>query len=89
MNNQSLALGIIFGAVTTLSIAGYAFSPKQRENPCAVVAQAYERAHSQARYLDRGSSNGLTDSESLAIDVAGAVSEALGVSCLITPEVDQ
>ena len=88
MNNPSLIIGTTLGFTLGVIVIGYGFYSEPKDS-CAAVAQAYERAQSQAKYLDRGTSAGLSDSEILAIDVAGAVSEALGVSCFVTPGENQ
>lgn len=85
MNNPSLIIGTTLGFTLGAIVLGYGFYSKPKD-PCQAVAEAYALAQERSRHLS-GDAGGISMSEDLGIEMAGVVSQALGVSCLIAPEV--
>ena len=87
--NPSLIIGTTLGLTLGLIVLGYGFY-SEKKNPCGAVAEAYERAHDRAEYMSPAeSASGLSRAEEFGIEMAGVVSEALNVSCLVEPEANQ
>jgi hypothetical protein len=84
-SNVSLVIGALLGFVLAVIVLGFSRStPLDR---CEAVARAFEQTNREIRRAGiRGSvDEPLSVSESAAISVAGAVSNALGVSCYVAP----
>ena len=87
-SNTSLAIGATLGFLIGVLAIGYFRNTP--ENSCRHVAKAFEATQREFNSAGlRGTKDeagGLTVAESMGISVAAIVSDALGVSCTVTPE---